>query len=146
MRTVFYDHSIFHYQNAISTHDCWEAMTGSMLGSWGTNKAIYFTHATIIVVRPLQSFFKASWITCSVAVSTALVASSSKTIWECLRIARAMATRCPSPPESLLHTSVSGVLCYAVWNTYIPLLPTLVLYPTESQSISHDMQKLKMSD
>jgi hypothetical protein len=54
------------------------------------------------VVRPSHSFPNDSWIFCSVSVSTALVASSKRTISGFFRIALAIATRCNSPPDSLL--------------------------------------------
>ena len=60
------------------------------------------------VVRPWQSRFNDNWICCSVLVSTALVASSKRTMSGLLRIALAMATRCSSPPESLLEKLTSS--------------------------------------
>lgn len=61
------------------------------------------TYATINVVLSVHKDLRPSWIRLSVSVSTALVASSSRIICGCFNIARAIATRCFSPPESLLH-------------------------------------------
>ncbi len=61
------------------------------------------------VVRPWQRLRRASWILCSVSVSTALVASSRSTIDGRFRMARAMAIRCNSPPESLMPRSPTRV-------------------------------------
>lgn len=57
----------------------------------------------MMVVRSSHNFLNPSWIRCSVSVSTALVASSKRMISGRLRIARAIATRCFSPPDSFLH-------------------------------------------
>mmetsp|Transcript_12598 Transcript_12598/g.28953 ORF Transcript_12598/g.28953 Transcript_12598/m.28953 type:complete len:160 (+) Transcript_12598:3521-4000(+) len=56
--------------------------------------------AMMRVVLPLHISSNAPWISYSVCESSALVASSSRTILGFLRIVRAMATRCFSPPES----------------------------------------------
>mmetsp|Transcript_56634 Transcript_56634/g.47775 ORF Transcript_56634/g.47775 Transcript_56634/m.47775 type:complete len:156 (+) Transcript_56634:379-846(+) len=55
--------------------------------------------AMMSVVLPWHTFSRASCMRCSVWVSRALVASSSKTNFGFLRIVRAMATRCFSPPD-----------------------------------------------
>jgi hypothetical protein len=52
------------------------------------------------VVRFRATAFSAAWISCSVLVSSALVASSSTRIRGFLSRVRAIATRCFSPPES----------------------------------------------
>lgn len=86
--------------------------------SFVTERGTRRTYATTNVVRPLQRTRRASWIFCSVSVSTALVASSRRTTAGFLRIARAIATRCSSPPDS-----------------FTPRSPTTVSYP-ERMSVS----------
>jgi hypothetical protein len=67
-------------------------------------------------VRFRETRSSADWISCSVAVSSADVASSRIRIGGALRMVRAMATRCFSPPESFSPRSPTGVLV-AVWQT-----------------------------
>ncbi len=52
------------------------------------------------VVRFFETTSSAAWISCSVVVSSAEVASSRIRIGGAFRIVRAIATRCFSPPES----------------------------------------------
>ena len=54
-----------------------------------------------IVVRPSMSRFSAAWMSRSLTVSRALVASSRSRMRGSLSRTRAIATRCFSPPESL---------------------------------------------
>ena len=61
------------------------------------------------VVRFFETRSSASWISFSVWLSSALVASSSIRIGGPLRIVRAMATRCFSPPESFRPRSPTMV-------------------------------------
>ena len=56
--------------------------------------------AITTVVRPRLTSSSERWISCSVRVSSALVASSNSRIRGFLRMVRAIATRCFSPPES----------------------------------------------
>ena len=53
-----------------------------------------------MVVRPRETRSSADWISRSVNVSSAEVASSSTRIGGAFRIVRAIATRCFSPPDS----------------------------------------------
>ena len=57
--------------------------------------------AIAMVVRPEISFCSASWISFSVSVSSAEVASSRMRIYGSSNSARAMAMRWRSPPESV---------------------------------------------
>ena len=57
------------------------------------------------VVRPASSVAIDAWISCSLSVSRLLVASSRIRICGCARIARAMASRCCCPPDSLTPRS-----------------------------------------
>ena len=59
----------------------------------------------IMVVRPFAKVFSDFWITCSVSVSNAEVASSKIKIGGFFRNIRAMATRCFCPPDSLTPRS-----------------------------------------
>src|SRR5262249_2110962 len=61
------------------------------------------------VVRFSDTRSSASWISRSVWLSSADVASSSSRIGGPLRMVRAMATRCFSPPESLRPRSPTSV-------------------------------------
>ena len=61
------------------------------------------------VVRFLDTRSSASWISFSVWLSSAEVASSSNRIGGALRMVRAMATRCFSPPESFRPRSPTSV-------------------------------------
>ena len=96
------------------------AMAGYALARWksklstGLNLAIMSTLfvpfqvymvAMIIVVRPSLSLSKAFCILCSVTVSSALVASSSMSIFGFLSKTRAMDMRCFCPPESITPRS-----------------------------------------
>ena len=65
--------------------------------------------AMIIVVFPRMSFFKSSCMSCSVAESSDDVASSSTSIFFFANNARAMLTRCYSPPESRMPRSPTTV-------------------------------------
>mmetsp|Transcript_33941 Transcript_33941/g.83415 ORF Transcript_33941/g.83415 Transcript_33941/m.83415 type:complete len:161 (-) Transcript_33941:879-1361(-) len=77
--------------------------------------------AMTIVVRPLHMVSSANWIWCSVCVSRADVASSRSTILGLLRMVRAIATRCFSPPDRRSPRSptsvsyLSGKLMMASW-------------------------------
>ena len=61
------------------------------------------------VVRFAETRFSAAWISCSVRVSSALVASSRMRMRGSFRMVRAIATRCFSPPESLSPRSPTMV-------------------------------------
>mmetsp|Transcript_16887 Transcript_16887/g.29246 ORF Transcript_16887/g.29246 Transcript_16887/m.29246 type:complete len:97 (-) Transcript_16887:2081-2371(-) len=66
--------------------------------------------ATMTVVRSSDSSLSDCTISCSVAVSKALVASSRTRMAGFLRMMRAMPTRCFSPPDSLAPRSPTRVL------------------------------------
>lgn len=51
----------------------------------------------------------ASWIRCSFSMSVKLVASSNTMMGASFKMARAMHTRCRSPPDSLTPFSPSNV-------------------------------------
>ena len=61
------------------------------------------------VVRPVETRSSASWISFSVWLSSAEVASSSSKIGGPFRMVRAIATRCFSPPESFSPRSPTSV-------------------------------------
>ena len=65
--------------------------------------------AMTTVVRLRATLSSASWISFSVWLSSALVASSSSRIGGPLRMVRAMATRCFSPPDSFRPRSPTMV-------------------------------------
>ena len=72
--------------------------------------APYLTdRARFWVVRPRLTRSSADWISASVKESSAEVASSSTRIGGALRMVRAMATRCFSPPDSFRPRSPTGV-------------------------------------
>ena len=62
------------------------------------------------VVRPREMRSSASWMSFSVKLSSAEVASSSTRIGGPFRMVRAMATRCFSPPESFSPRSPTLVV------------------------------------
>ena len=66
-------------------------------------------HAMIRVVRPRDNLSSSAWIARSVRVSSAEVASSNTRIEGFFRMARAIAMRCRSPPESFTPRSPTGV-------------------------------------
>ncbi len=61
------------------------------------------------VVLPCMRTSRASWTTASDSVSSELVASSRIRILGSFRMARAIATRCRCPPESLMPRSPTMV-------------------------------------
>jgi hypothetical protein len=61
------------------------------------------------VVRLRETLSSASWISFSVWLSSADVASSSNRMGGAFRIVRAMATRCFSPPDNLRPRSPTSV-------------------------------------
>mmetsp|Transcript_10625 Transcript_10625/g.18030 ORF Transcript_10625/g.18030 Transcript_10625/m.18030 type:complete len:83 (+) Transcript_10625:151-399(+) len=61
-------------------------------------------------VRLCMRRSRASWTSCSLSVSRALVASSRRRILGLAKMARAMATRCFCPPESWTPLSPTNVL------------------------------------
>ena len=65
--------------------------------------------AITIVVVSFEIAARLAWTACSVALSSAEVASSKIKIRGRFRMARAMATRCFSPPESLRPRSPTSV-------------------------------------
>mmetsp|Transcript_28399 Transcript_28399/g.67583 ORF Transcript_28399/g.67583 Transcript_28399/m.67583 type:complete len:92 (-) Transcript_28399:704-979(-) len=76
---------------------------------WSEWMTVLRRWAMISVVRPLHISSSAPWMWCSVCVSSALVASSRSTILGFLRMVRAIATRCFSPPDSLSPRSPTFV-------------------------------------
>mmetsp|Transcript_10234 Transcript_10234/g.13969 ORF Transcript_10234/g.13969 Transcript_10234/m.13969 type:complete len:124 (+) Transcript_10234:291-662(+) len=66
--------------------------------------------ATVMEVRPLERPWREAWMPCSVAESSAEVASSHTTSRGRRTKARAIATRCFSPPESFSPRSPTTVL------------------------------------
>lgn len=101
MVALFNDFALFDNDDQVGVHDGRKAMpvikVSGKLAKW------QFTYATTNVVRPSQSFLNDAWICCSVSVSTALVASSKSTTSGRFKIARAIAIRWSSPPESFLQ-------------------------------------------
>ena len=65
--------------------------------------------AIISVVRSTETSSRLAWISRSVLVSSAEVASSKIRMRGAFRMTRAMATRCFSPPESLRPRSPTGL-------------------------------------
>mmetsp|Transcript_5297 Transcript_5297/g.11885 ORF Transcript_5297/g.11885 Transcript_5297/m.11885 type:complete len:80 (-) Transcript_5297:1580-1819(-) len=65
--------------------------------------------ATTIVVLPAHTCLSEACMLLSIAVSSALVASSRRTNWGFLSTILAMATRCFSPPLSLSPLSPTFV-------------------------------------
>ncbi len=92
MRAALDDHALVEHEDLVGADDGRQPVRDDQRGA---------------ALRDTRS--SASWISLSVWLSSAEVASSSTRIGGALRIVRAMATRCFSPPESFRPRSPTSV-------------------------------------